>query len=344
MCLVSSTISITNMLIEYIKNARLLSGVFFSLLLTACAGTPQTQRLSSEPPANIPRSVELAGVAFFPQEKYQCGPAALATVLTAQDVEVSPDDLVDKVYLPERQGSLQIEMIATARSYQQLTYKLAGELGTILQEVASGRPVLIFQNLSLPVVPRWHYAVVVGYDLDQQLLILRSGTTERRITPFSTFERTWQRGDYWAYVLAKPGDIPVTANVLEYSRSATALMQAGHQQAALKAFQAASRRWPDEALPQMTLGNALYAAEDYAKARDAFSRAVTIEPDNAQAWNNLAYALTASQCRVAAVKAIGCAVRLAPEDKNLADSLKDIVGQRDIPAGQCDVPRCPQFQ
>jgi tetratricopeptide (TPR) repeat protein len=333
------------MLTKYIKkNARLLSGVFFSLLLTACAGTPQTQRLGIEPPANIPRSVELAGVAFFPQEEYQCGPAALATVLSAQGFEVSPDDLVDKVYLPERQGSLQIEMVATARSYQQLTYKLSGQLDAIVQEVASGRPVLIFQNLSLAWIPRWHYAVVVGYDLDQELLILRSGTTERRITPFSTFERTWQRGDYWAYVLAKPGDIPVTANTLEYSRSATALMQAGHQQAALKAFEAASQRWPGEALPQMTLGNAHYAANNYNKAREAFSRAVTIEPDNAQAWNNLAYALTATQCRIAAVKAIGCAVRLAPEDKNLADSMKDIVGQRDIPAGQCEVPRCPRFQ
>jgi hypothetical protein len=54
------------MLLEYIrKNARLLSGVFFSLLLTACAGTPQTQKLSSLPPADIPRAVELSGVAFF---------------------------------------------------------------------------------------------------------------------------------------------------------------------------------------------------------------------------------------------------------------------------------------
>lgn len=333
------------MLLEYIrKNARLLSGVFFSLLLTACAGTPQTQKLSSLPPADIPRAAELSGVAFFPQEKYQCGPAALATVLSAQGVQVRPEDLVDKVYLPEREGSLQIEMVATARSYQQLTYKLSGELDAILKEVASGRPVLIFQNLSLPWVPQWHYAVVVGYDLDQQTVTLRSGTTERRITALSTFERTWQRGDYWAYVLAKPGDIPVTANVLEYSRSASALMQAGHKQAALTALNAASKKWPEESLPQMMLGNAFYADKAYKQATTAFKQAVTIEPENAQAWNNLAYALSASQCRAGAIKAIGCAVRLAPDDNNLADSLKELVDKKDIPAGQCTVPRCPRFQ
>jgi tetratricopeptide (TPR) repeat protein len=333
------------MLLKYIrKNARLLSGVFFSLLLTACAGTPQTQKLSQLPPADIPRTVELNGVAFFPQEKYQCGPAALATVLSAQGVQIRAEDLVDKVYLPEREGSLQIEMVATARSYKQLTYPLSGELDAILKEVASGRPVLIFQNLSLPWVPQWHYAVVVGYDLAQQTITLRSGTTKRRITSLSTFERTWQRGDYWAYVLAKPGDIPVTANVLEYSRSASALMQAGHKQSALIALDAASKRWPEESLPQMMLGNAFYADQAYIQAVAAFNQAVAIEPENAQAWNNLAYALSASQCQTAAIKAIGCAVRLAPDDKNLADSLKELVEQKDIPAGMCTVPRCPRFQ
>ena len=326
------------------KNARLLSGVFFTFLLTACASTPQSNHLSQEPPTEIPRQHELTDVNFFPQEKYQCGPAALATVLTATGIVVTPDQLVDKVYLPERQGSLQIEMVATARSYKQLVYPLSGKLGDVLREVASGRPVLIFQNLSLPWIPQWHYAVVVGYDLDNEMLILRSGVKKRRMTPFSTFERTWQRGKHWAYVIAQPGEVPVSANVLDYSRSASELMLAGHQSQALEAFQAASKRWPDEILPQMMLGNVLYADKNYAEAQTAFTRAVTINPEHAQAWNNLAYALIARQCRVGAIKAIGCAVRLAPEDKNLSDSLKEIVSQGDIPNGQCDVPRCPLFQ
>lgn len=326
------------------KSARLLSGVFFALLLTACAGTPQTKQLGQQPPSGLPANAELKGVAFFPQQKYQCGPAALATVLTAEDKAVTPEQLVDQVYIPERKGSLQIEMIATARSYDLLAYKLAPELTDILREVASGRPVLVFQNLALEWVPQWHYAVVVGFDLNSQHLILRSGTKKRHRVPFSTFERTWQRGKHWAYVMVAPDEVPVTANVLQYSRSASDLMQSGHQQAALTAFKTASQRWPDQALPQMTLGNAYYAMEDYQAARAAFSRAVEIEPDNAQAWNNLAYALTASQCRVGAIKAIGCAVRLDPDDQNLSDSLKDIVGQREVPAGQCNVPRCPRYQ
>jgi len=326
------------------KGARLLSGAFFVLLLSACAGTPQSNRLSDQPPAGIATSHELTEVAFFPQEKYQCGPAALATVLDRQHIEVTPEQLVDKVYIPARKGSLQIEMIATARSYDLLTYKLASNLGDILREVASGRPVLVFQNLALEWVPQWPYAVVVGYDLKQQQLILRSGTSKRHLVPFSTFERTWQRADHWAYVMVPPDEVPVTANVVEYSRSAVALMQSGREKAAMQAFNTAGDYWPDQALPQMTLGNALYAMKDFEGAQAAFTQAVNNEPDNAQAWNNLAYVLMARQCRVGAIKAIGCAVRLDPEDQNLSDSLKEIVGQRDVPAGQCEVPKCPLYQ
>jgi tetratricopeptide (TPR) repeat protein len=326
------------------KSARLLSGVFFALLLSACAGTPQTRELISQVPTNLPSQVELSGIAFYPQEKYQCGPAALATMLTSEGIDVTPQQLVDKVYIPERKGSLQIEMIATARSAQLLAYQLAPELKAILREVASGRPVLVFQNLALDWLPQWHYAVVVGYDLSAQQLILRSGTQKRHLVAFSTFERTWQRGKQWAYVFTAPDEVPVTANVLQYSRSASELMQSGHQQAALTAFQTASQHWSNEALPQMTLGNALYQMEDFEGAQQALSRAVEIKPDNARAWNNLAYAMMARQCRVAAIKAIGCAVRLDPEDQNLADSLKELVGQRTVPAGQCEVPRCPRYQ
>ena len=48
---------------------------------------------------------------------------------------------------------------------------------------ASGNPVLVLQNLSLPWVPMWHSAVVICHDLARGEIILRSGTTERLALP-----------------------------------------------------------------------------------------------------------------------------------------------------------------
>ncbi|WP_330110470.1 PA2778 family cysteine peptidase [Methylophaga thalassica] len=325
------------------KNARL-SGVFFILLfLSACASAPQTKDLLNSPPANIPLQHELTETAFFPQEEYQCGPAALATILTSEGIDVVPQDLTAKVYLPEKKGSLQVEMIATARSYQLMPYKLNSDIKAIIEEVNSGRPVLVFQNLGLTWYPVWHYAVVIGYELDNQLLILRSGTEKRHQVSFQTFEHTWQRGRYWAYVFVQPNEVPVTANLLSYTRAADALMQVGQDKNALLAHKTATQQWPDQTLSHMALGNAEFKAGHYKEAGLAFENAIRVAPENAQAWNNLSYALMKNNCRFAATRAIVCATRIAPDDDNLKDSLQEIIGQRSVPGGQCEIPTCPEF-
>ena len=68
------------------------------LLLSACATPPQTAALHTNPQTRAP--VELTGVPFFPQEAYQCGPAALATVLGWSGTAVTPDALTPQVYVP----------------------------------------------------------------------------------------------------------------------------------------------------------------------------------------------------------------------------------------------------
>ena len=69
-----------------------------------------------------------------------------------------------------------------------LAYPLRDSLADLLREVAHGNPVIVFQNLGTRWLPRWHFAVVVGYDLQASKVILRSGTTERWRTTLATFE------------------------------------------------------------------------------------------------------------------------------------------------------------
>ena len=77
-------------------------------------------------------------------------------------------------------------------------------------ELAAGNPVLVLQNLGLPIAPKWHYAVAIGYDVERRDIILRSGTTERLVMPLSTFEHTWARSGYWGMVTLSPGRLPGT--------------------------------------------------------------------------------------------------------------------------------------
>ena len=90
---------------------RLVVVLAWVYMLGGCATAPPEAR----PESTASPIAELVRVPFFPQRDYECGPAALAEVLTFSGVDRVPDDLVAAVYLPERQGSLQPEMIAAAR-------------------------------------------------------------------------------------------------------------------------------------------------------------------------------------------------------------------------------------
>ena len=298
--------------------------LLLGLLTAGCAPAVQTRALLDAPPVELPRSAELVDTPLYPQEEYQCGPAALATVLVPLGHEVTPEALVDEVYLPARQGSLQPEMLAAIRKRGLLAVEIPDTINALLTEVSEGRPVLVLQNLGLAWYPRWHYAVVVGYDLEQELLVLRSGTTERWITPLAVFERTWARGRYWAIVAAEPGDVPKSAEPFAMLKATSALEEVGQPDNALKSYEAIAARWPYDALAQFSLANALMQKAEPSRAERHYRAAIAAQPGFAPAWNNLAYALRANGCREAALDAARCAARLAPDDASIRDTLEDI--------------------
>jgi hypothetical protein len=197
--------------------------LFCAVLLSAgCATPPQTGALLARVPQSLPQRVELADVPFYPQERYQCGPAALATALVHSGVQVTPEDLVEQVYLPAREGSLQAEMLATGRRHGRVAHRLEPRLEHVLREVAAGNPVIALQNLAFGFAPLWHYAVVVGYDLTRGELVLRSGTTRRLVMGLDAFERTWARASYWAMVTLAPERLPAVAVEDRYLASVAA--------------------------------------------------------------------------------------------------------------------------
>lgn len=262
-------------------------------LLAGCAARTPLLETSS-------RGVELVDTPFFPQKKYQCGPAALATVLTAAGASASPAELVPQVYVPARRGSLTIEMQAAPRRHGLLSYPLEPQLDAIVAELDAGRPVLVLHNYGLPFWPRWHYAVVIGYDATSQRLLLRSGTKHRQQLSARNFMRAWDNADRWAMVLLKPGELPARPALAGYLEAATAFEQAARPADAQLAFDAATTQWPGNPVAWVGRGTARYRAGDWREAASDYTRALALDPSLPAARNNLAMALLKLGCPAAA--------------------------------------------
>jgi tetratricopeptide (TPR) repeat protein len=303
---------------------RLIAGVFLLIWLGGCA-TPQTQALLRTNPSQLPLQAELSEVPFYPQETHQCGPASLAMALNSAGDQVTPQELTAQVYLPGREGSLQVEMLAATRRNGMLAYVMAPKLDDVLAEVASGTPVVVLQNLALSWYPIWHYAVVVGYDLPRGEIILRSGLERRQVLPLATFEHTWERAGYWAMLALPPGTVPRTATEVGYVSAAVALEMTGRPKDAEAAYEAALRRWPDNLTARIGLGNTAYALGDITRAENAYRQAALDHPDSQIAFNNLAQILADQKRYPEALAAANRAVSLGgPEQDAARDTLEQI--------------------
>lgn len=276
--------------------ARLAAGAFLLFLLTGLSGcaslVPQTMGLRESWPQGVPDRVELRDVPFFAQQEYQCGPAALATTLVHAGTAVTPKELVKRVYLPGREGSLQAEMLAAPRRYGKVSYQIAPRFDDLLREVAAGNPVLVLQDTGVGPVTNWHYAVVVGFDYPAGELYLRSGETRRLAVPFTVFEYTWKKSNYWAMVTVPPDRIPVTATEPAYLVAIAAMERVAQPKASFAAYLAVLARWPDSLAGSIGLANRHYALGELAKAELILRRAHAHHPESVAAINNLAHVLS----------------------------------------------------
>lgn len=269
---------------------------FYRIVLLSCAGillsscTGLNKYAMLEKAGNVPPRVEIETIPFYSQKDYQCGPAALAMVLNWSGLSISPEDLTAEVFTPARKGSLQSAMISAVRRNGRIAYVFTG-LSNLFAELAAGHPVIILQNLGLSWYPVWHYAVVVGYDLSEKVVILRSGNIRRKLMSFLVFEKTWARGNYWGLLILQSDQLPSTVKEDLFLKAVLGLEEARQLRAAIDGYHTALTQWPKNPTALIGIGNCYYALGELENAETAFRKAIRLHPTSGPAFNNLAQIL-----------------------------------------------------
>jgi len=311
------------------NGARGSAGFFLAALatffLSGCISLPQSDALRATPPPGLPPHVELTQVPFHPQDDFLCGPAALAMVFNAAGIPATVESATSMVYLPGRQGSLQAEMLGATRRSGLVAYTPAPQLDAVLREVAAGTPVVVLLNLSFRLVPVWHYAVIVGYDLETHKVIARSAKRARDEWSYEFLEFFWQDSGYWSMLALPPGRLPATAAEQEFAAAVAALEQAGRPAEARASYRALLQRWPDNLVGLIGLGNVEYALKDLPASERAFRRASKAHPQSAIAFNNLAHVLATlgrlTEAEAAARTAVELRGPTLPEARKTLDAI-----------------------
>jgi len=223
-----------------------------------------------------------------------------------------------------------VEMLAGARRHGLLAYELAPELRDVLAEVAAGNAVVVLQNQGLwAFYPYWHYAVVIGYDLEKEQILLHSGARAHRAMALGLFEFLWVDGQRWAMVALAPGRLPASAREETFATAAAALEKTGRIAEAHRAYAAMLERWPANLVGMMGMGNTAYALGRLAEAETAFRKATAAYPLAGAAFNNLAQTLADQGKLEAALETAREAVKLGGATLPAAQAtLEEILKQR----------------
>lgn len=326
------------MLAVVFQTSRCAGLLFLLTLLSACQTPPQTRQLLSAPP-DIAHQHQIAKVPFYPQQDYFCGPTTLAEVAGFYGLNTSPEAIAPNTFIPGRQGTLQIEMAAATRQLGMLAYvQPRATMAQLLSLVAENIPLVVLQNNSIAWLPQWHYAVVIGYDLSRAEVILHTGVTPNHRLNFATFERTWQRGNYWLLAMLPPDKSSAQLEPFLYTKASQDLLSTGQTKAALSALQTATKQWPEYWLPYFLLGNHYFSAQPKLAA-NWFEQGLPAAQQQAAYLNNYALLLSSLACHEKASDLINSALRLAPKDNTLLDSQQQIIkAQQDAQSGaQCQL-------
>lgn len=325
------------LLVRALLQTSLLAGLLFTLI--GCQTPPQTRQLLTAPP-DIARQHQIAQVPFYPQQDYFCGPTTLSEVAGFYGLNKSPAAIAPDTFIPGRQGTLQIEMAAATRQLGMLAYvQPRATMAQLLSLVAENIPLIVLQNNSIAWLPQWHYAVVIGYDLDAAEVILHTGVTPEHRLNFATFERTWQRGNYWLLAMLPGNKASQQLDPFLYTKAGQDLLATRQSVIGVEALSTATQQWPDYWLPYFLLGNH-YFSEQPLVAAAWFEKGLGGAQQQAAYLNNYAILLSGLNCHGKAAGLINAALKLAPEDTNLLDSQQQIMAAQQagaVSGAQCQI-------
>jgi len=143
----------------------------------------------------------IEGVPFVKQAEYDCGPAALASVLSFHGKAVDLKRITASVYLPKLRGTLPMDLERFAKDEGFKTSSSAGTTTALKTAIRNNIPVICLLDLGFAFYRQPHFVTVIGFDDGNGLFIMHDGGTPNRTIPYEDFGKKWARAGQWMIVI-----------------------------------------------------------------------------------------------------------------------------------------------
>lgn len=239
---------------------------------------------------------------------------------------LSRHELDGRTLIPAKGGTLQVELVATARANGLLVYPLNPTFDALFSELGKQHPVIVLVNRGYSWYPLWHYAPVTGYDGGKRTILMHFSDRPNEALPIATFAALWKRSGNWGVVLLPPGHLPASASSKTFLRSAYEFEKIGMMDDAIIAYQSALLRWPEDIDILFALANAYYHSHQPTNAEQSYRKLLSLEPGHPLALNNLADLLCRTGRSNDALRLLGEAVTDDIEMQSIIKATRKEIG------------------
>jgi ABC-type bacteriocin/lantibiotic exporter with double-glycine peptidase domain len=144
---------------------------------------------------------KIENLPFYPQESYQCGPAALSGVLNYWGVAVTPDEVAGNIFSSSARGTLTIDMVLYAQQKGLSVEQFKGSLDNLRQNIDAGFPVIVLVDNGGAFYQLNHFMVVIGYN--KYGILANSGKDKEKFIPEKDFLKSWEKTNFWTLLIRK---------------------------------------------------------------------------------------------------------------------------------------------
>lgn len=262
--------------------------LFLCFLLAGCASLPT--RPAYGPSPAVGEGLFLAEAPPVEQRAYQCGPAALESVLRYWGAEADASALADSLSSSRHaRGVLNIALAQQMKDRGFWTQMESSDLAQLREWVRRGVPPVITLHVGRFGMPLYHFVVITGFDSRQDLFYLNAGRSGVESLGADQLDARWKRAGRWALIVCPPERVAWPLNGGQAAEMGLLFEKRGDLESAQRWYQIAAEQEPGNPAVQFNLANVELKRGRLEAARARYEKLSSRHPAWMALQNNLAW-------------------------------------------------------
>jgi tetratricopeptide (TPR) repeat protein len=241
-------------------------------------------------------SLYLENVPSVAQIAYQCGPAALESVIRYWGGSAKADSIGKTLYESGTRGVFNFSLahyVKTIGFWSEI-HEEPGDEG-LKQWLRRGIPPIVMLDSGTLWARTYHFVVLKGFDDRQGIFYANTGVLETQAFDYREFKRRWKKADYWSLIVSPPEKVNWELDETQSIEIALIFEKNGNLNQAKRWVESVLRKNPKSLTAKFNLANIYSKSNRPEQAKTIYQELLYKNPsrseisnENIQSWLYLA--------------------------------------------------------